>query len=106
MMKFGVFLDGPLAGEFRRVEALPKINIPLPKRITVCNCDPEFESVTEDAPAGVFTYYRIAIGEQIAFYSKYEDDYEAIKWSIKTMLLSNINADVWVRNCRSLRAYE
>ena len=105
--RLAVFLDGPLAGDFRNIpEPHEQLKIPLPPRITVCDCDPEGEIEIEDAPAEIFIYHRVCIGSKIVIYSKHEDDYEAIKDSIQFMFFTGVNnVDRLIRRCRSPRAF-
>ena|SRR5689334_12595792 len=70
-MGIAIFIDGPLAQEVKEVLGLPdEWRVPLPKRTTVCWCDPDEERIDEQPPAEAFTYYRVMKGDGIGLYSK------------------------------------
>ena len=104
-MQLGIFIDGPLAQECKTLPGLPPTwNVPLPRRETVCWCDPESESISEVA-AGIFTYYRVMIGNGIALYSKHRSAQEIVR-SLNEWVVSDLsNVDKLTYGCRDRRAY-
>lgn len=101
----GVFIDGPLAGEVRSLpDAPPTWRVPLPPRVTFCNCDPGKLPIEARKPAEIFEYHRIAHGPKVAIYSKEQDD-NAILRELKEWVTTDLKSPMLLRHCRDKRAF-
>jgi len=100
-----LFIDGPLAQEcIGWPDAPPTFQISLPKRITICTCNPhEWPEEFEYAPE-IFLYHRVLVGVNIAIYSKYREDTKVID-SLKVWVATDLSKD-WHINCRERRAWQ
>jgi hypothetical protein len=98
-----VYIDGPIAGETKSWrDAPPIMHIPLPRRITVCECNPDLTEESERA-AEVQDYFCLTRGEQVAIYSV-ERDEEAILRALKYWRITDLTGP-WTRGCRDRRAF-
>lgn len=104
-MTTAIFIDGPLAQEVRGLHSpMMLYQVPLPRRITVCSCDPERLSETEAGP-DIFDYHRVMVGDGVALYSKHSDPAEVVR-SLKEWVVTDLsNVDKLYYGCRDRRAF-
>jgi hypothetical protein len=104
-MSIGVFIDGPLAGEVKSLgqPAPPRWYFPLPRRMTICECDPERDTEHEYEPK-IQEYYRICVGPNVAVYSVHDDD-ETLLRSLKEWIVTDLRADLIAVGCHDRRAF-
>lgn len=103
----GVFIDGPLAGEVRQLPLLPRSGIwyvPLPERVTICDCDPNEGAQTCSKGPDVVEYHVICHGPRVAILALDGDD-EQILRKLDSWLVSDLGNPRWVRHCRDRRAF-
>ena len=99
-----IFIDGPLRGEvMEHFDFGPIYRVPLPRRITVCDCNASSPDEWE-SPAGEFVYHAVCRGQEIVLYSKHDNDGQAILNSLKEWIISDLTHD-WHLHCRDRRAF-
>lgn len=101
-----MFLDGPIAGDVRTDQPRRFIlRIPVPKRVTYCDCDTGESSSYVNEPE-VVEYRAIAYGQRVAIYSCKPD---ATDDQIVRMLTSwqqhDLGNPLWERHCRERGAF-
>ena len=104
----GVFIDGPLAGTLQEMPPVPKWEVALPPRATICRCDPNDDYIVE-RPAETLTYYVILAGRQnqVAILSLKDDERAAVDNLKRWVLMEHpvdLNKTIY-RDCRSERAF-
>lgn len=100
-----IFIDGPLAEEVKTWrDAPPTYQVNLPKRVTVCTCNPTQAEEEFEMHPEVFTYHRVMLGETMALYSRHTKD-EQILGSLKSWVVTDLTKD-WHVHCLSRRAFQ
>lgn len=110
-----IFIDGPLAAETRLMpDYKPVFEVMLPKRVTRCVCDLDFDTFEKEPER--FTYYLImkdfdlGSGQGIALYSKHKKAYDAIVNSLKYWVVTDLTSlhdkRYYTVTCQSRRAFE
>lgn len=102
-----MFIDGPIAGDVR-TDFPPNhvIRVPVPARVTVCDCDPE--EAPEEFPLAfeVVDYRAICHGPRVAIMSCEPDaDDETLGRMLQNWMVSDLGNPLWVRHCRDRRAF-
>ena len=103
----GVFIDGPLAGEVKQLPPLPPSGIwriPLPERVTVCDCDPNDWPLEFSKGPDVAEYHVICHGPRVAILALEGTD-EQILRKLDSWMVSDLGNPRWVRHCRDKRAF-
>ena len=108
-MLTAVLLDGPLAGEVLMAEGVPTLFFHVPKRVTVCDCNPLDAPVEFDKAAEVVEYHAVMVGfgslrPKVAFYSCRRDE-DAVLMALKSWVHTNLDSPVLRYGCRDARAF-
>jgi hypothetical protein len=101
-----MFLDGPIAGDVRTdMPALQTLRVPIPRRITYCDCNPDHDDIIEQMPE-IADYRVIVSGPRVAIYScEPNASDKRLVDMLKNWMVSDLGNPLWERHCRDRRAF-